>query len=117
MLGKIDSGSGIREFFTVFSFGKSCIVCIFVSNCTVIDLLRASIANIRGSVQTAALFLFKVFAGLVTCRTGSTLHTAKNNLAASIGFLAMIAMDTEVLSIIKGALVISVRQPVSLYLF
>ena len=117
MLGKIDSDSGIREFFTVFSFGKSCIVCIFVSDCTVIDPLRASIANIRRFVQTAATFLFEVFAGLVTCRTGSTFHTAKNDLAAGIGFLAMIAMDTEVLGIINGALVIPVRQPVGLYLF
>ena len=75
-----------------------------------IDLLWASIANIRGSVQTAASFLFKVFASLVTCRTGSTFHTAKKDLATGIGFLVMIAMDTEVLSIIKGALVIPVRQ-------
>ena len=82
-----------------------------------IDLLWASIANIRSLVQTTASFLFKVFASLVACRTGSTFHTAKNDFAAGIGFLTMIAMDTEVLSIIKSTLVIPVRQPLSLCLF
>ena len=113
----VDATTGNLKLFKVFSVGCSGIVCIFVSDCTVIDPLRASIANVRRFVQTAATFLFEVFAGLVTCRTGSTFHTAKNDLAAGIGFLAMIAMDTEVLGIIKGALVIPVRQPVSLYLF
>lgn len=115
--GKIDSSPGIRELFTVFSIRKSRIVCIFVSDSTVINRLRTPIADIRGPVQTIASFLFKVLAGLIACGTGRTLHTTKNELAAGIGFSAMIAMDAEVLSIIKGALMVPVGQPVSFYLF
>ena len=82
-----------------------------------IDFLRASIADVRCLIQTAAPFLFKVPAGLVTCWAGRTLNPTKNDLATGIGFLTMIAMDTEVLSIIKGTLMVPVRQSVGLYLF
>lgn len=82
-----------------------------------LDLLRASITDIRRFIQTAALFLFKVFASLITCRAGCTFDTTKNDLVTSVGLLTMIAMDTEVLSIIRGAFMIPVRQSVGLNLF
>ena len=82
-----------------------------------IDLLRASVADIRSLIQTVASFFFKIFAGLITRRTGSTFNPAKNDLTTGIGLLAVITMNAEVLSIIKSALMVPVRQPVGLYLF
>ena len=117
MPGKIDSCPGIGKLFTIFAIGKSCVIGVFVSDCAMIDLLRASITNVGSFIQTAASFLFKVFAGLITRWTGSTLNPAKNNLATGIGLLTVITMDTEVLRIIKGALMVPVRKTVSLYLF
>ena len=86
-------------------------------DCAVIDLFGASVADIRSLVQTVAAFLFEVLAGLITGRTGSAFDTAEDILTASICFLAVIPMDTEVLGIIKSAFVIPVREPVSLYFF
>lgn len=82
-----------------------------------VDLLRTSIANVRGLIQPAASFLLKVFAGLVTCRAGRTFNIAKNDLAASIGLFAVVAMDTEVLGIIKGTFMVPVGQAVGFYFF
>jgi len=115
--GKIDSGPGIRKLITVFPIRKPCVIGVFMGDCAMIDLLWASVANIGSFVQPVAPFLFKVFAGLVASWTGSTLNTAKDNLAAGIGLFAVIAMDTEVLSIIKGTLMVPVGQAMALYLF
>lgn len=103
MLSKIDSGSGIREFFTVFTIGKPCVIGIFMGDCAMINLFRASVADIRHLIQPVAPFFLKIFAGLITRRTGSTLNATKNDLATGIGLLAVITMNTEVLSVIKGA--------------
>lgn len=70
LLCKIDAGPGIRELFPVFAIGKSCVIGVFMGNCAMIDPLGASIANVRSFIQLAASFLLKVFAGLITCRTG-----------------------------------------------
>ena len=116
-LRHVDAGSGIPELLTVFAVSKPGIVKIFMRDCAVIDLFGASVADIRSLVQTVAAFLFEVLAGLITGRTGSAFDTAEDNLTASICFLAVIPMDTEVLGIIKSAFVIPVREPVSLYFF
>ena len=44
--GKIDPGSGVRKRFAIFSIREPCIVCIFMSNGTMIDLFGASIADV-----------------------------------------------------------------------
>ena len=113
----VDTGSGIPEFFVIFSVSKACVVAVFVSNRTEIDFLCTAIADIRSPVKPAAAFFFKAFAGLITGGTGSALHAAKDNLAAGIGLFTMVTMDTEVFRIIKSAFVIPVRQPMSSYFF
>ena len=60
---------------------------------------------------------FEVLTGLIAGGTGSAFDTAEDDLTTGIGLFTVITMDTEVLGIIKGALVIPVRETVSLYLF
>ena len=90
---------------------------VFVCNGTVVDFLCTTITDIRSLIQSAAAFLYKVIASLVTGGTGSVLYPTKDNLAAGIGLFTMVAMDTEIFRIIKSTFVITVRQPVSSYLF
>lgn len=70
---------------------------------------------VRSPVKPATAFFFEVFAGLITCGTGSALYAAKDNLAAGIGLFTMVTMDTEVFRVIKRAFVIPVRQPMDSY--
>ena len=114
-LGKINAGSGIPQLFPVFPVCGFCIVGILMRNRTVVDLLGASVTDIRRFIQTRATFLFEVRTGLVAGRTGSTFYAAKNDLSAGIGLFAVVSMDAEVLCIVKGSFVIPVRKPVSLY--
>ena len=86
-------------------------------NRTVTDFLCTAIADIRSPIKPAVAFFFKVFAGLITGGTRSTLYAAKDNLAAGIGLFTMVTMDTEVFRIIKRAFVIPVKQPMGSYLF
>ena len=65
----------------------------------------------------AATFLFKVRAGLVAGRAGSTLDTAKKDFPTGIGLFRMVAVDTKVFGIIKGTFVIPVGQAVRFHLF
>jgi hypothetical protein len=110
MFGHVDSGSGITENLFVFPFGKTSIIKVFLSNGTVIHLFIAAITHIGGTNKPCAAFLNKVLTGLVTGRTGSTFNSTENNLSTDIRFAAMIAMDTEVVGIIKGAFMIPVAN-------
>lgn len=93
------------------------IIVVFMGNRTVADLFRAAITDIRGFIKSWAEFFLKVLTGLIAGGAGSAFHTAQDNLAAGIGFLAVIPMDAEVMGIIKGSFVIPVRQPMCLDLF
>ena len=84
-------------------------------NSAVVDLFGASVADIRGFVQASTAFFFEVLAGLIAGGARSAFDTAEDDLAADIGLFAVIPMDTEILSIIKGAFVIPVRQAMGLY--
>lgn len=68
---------------------------------TLIDCLAAAIANVRSFIQTVTSFLLKVFTGLIAGWTGSALYSADQDLSAGIRFLAMIAMDAEILRVIE----------------
>ena len=74
----------------------------------------------QGTFYTALLVAshrVKIGAGLVTGGAGSTFDTADENLPTGIGLLAVIPMDTEVLCIVKSALMVPVRQAVCLDFF
>ena len=114
--GHVDTGTGLLQAFPVFAVSKSGIVSVFVSNGTVRNLLVTAIADIRSFIEPAAAFLFKVGTGLVAGRAGSTLDTAKKDFPTGIGLFTMVAVDTKVFGIIKGAFVIPVRQAVCLHL-
>lgn len=70
-----------------------------MGNRTLADFLCTAITDIRSFGQPAVAFFYKVFACLITGRTGSTLHPTKDNLAAGIGLFTMIAVDTEVFAL------------------
>ena len=82
-----------------------------------IDCFRAAIADIGCFVQPVAAFHLIILTGLVACGTGSTFDAADNDFAAYIGFTAVVTMDAEVFCIIKGTLVVPVRNPVRSDLF
>ena len=96
---------------------KTGIVHIFVGDGTFMDRLVAAIANIRGLVQTAAVFPDKIFACLVTGGTGGALNSAKDEFATDIRFSTMISVDAEIMGIVESALVIPVAEPVLFDLF
>lgn len=115
--GHVDSHPGFPKLFPVFPIGRAGIISIFMGDCAMIDLFCAAIADIRSLFQPAAGLFLKVFAGLIAGRAGSAFNAAENDLAAGICFPAVITMDTEVMSIIKGAFMIPVREAVSPDLF
>ena len=115
--GHVDPGTGITEFFTIFSVCKTGVIDVLVGNGAVIDLLIAAIADIGGFVQSVTAFLFKIGACLITGRAGSTFDATENDLAAGIGLSAVITVDTEVPGIVKSALMIPVRQTMCLHFF
>ena len=111
-LRHVDARTGILKAFPIFAVSKPGIVSVFVCDGAVRNLFITAITDIRGFIESAAAFLFKVRAGLVAGRTGSTLDTAKEDFPAGICLFAMIAVDTKVFGIIKGTFVIPVRQTV-----
>ena len=77
-----------------------------------IDLLCASVADVRGPVKAGAAFPLKVRAGLVAGGAGGALHAAEDDLAADVGLPAVITVDAEVVGIVEGALVVPVGEAV-----
>lgn len=59
----------------------------------------------------------KVRTGLVACRTGSVFNAAYNNLSVGIGLSAVVAMDEKVFHIMKGSLMVPVRETMCADLF
>lgn len=85
----------------IFAVGKPCIVCVFVSNGAVRDLLVAAIADVGSLIQSGAAFLLKIPTGLITGRAGSTFDPAYKNLFADIYFSTAKPVNAEVLGIVK----------------
>lgn len=86
-----------------------------MGNRAMIDLFRAAIANIWCLIQTLAAFFFEILASLITSWTGGALNATKKNLSAGVGFLTIVAVDTEIFCIVKGTLVVPVGETVRPY--
>lgn len=114
--GHVDTGAGLLKAFPVFAVSKPGIVGVFVGNGAMGNLFITAIADIRSFIEPAAAFLFKVRTGLIAGRAGSTLDTAEKDFPTGIGLFTMVAVNTKVFGIIKGAFVIPVGQPVCLHL-
>ncbi len=113
----VNSGTGIAVFLTVFPDSKPGIIFIFVCDGTVVDFLVTVTVDVRSLIKYGAAFTLKIGAGLVTGGAGSAFDTADENLPTGIGLFAAISMDTEVLCIVKSALMIPVRQAMCLDFF
>ena len=79
-----------------------------MSDGSVIDGFRASIADIRSLVKAVTPFPYKISTGLITGGTGSTLDVTEDDFATYICFLTVIPVNAEIVCIIKGAFVIPV---------
>ena len=108
MPGHVNAGSGGRQTFSVLTISENGIVTILVSDSTVIDGFRTSIADIRSLIKAVTPFSDKISTGLITGGTGSALDVTEDDLATYICFPAVIPMNAEVVCIIKGSLVIPV---------
>ena len=106
--GHVDPGSGIPEFFPVFSVSEPGVIRVFMCNGAVIDFFRTAVADIRSPVKPYAALFFKVSAGLVAGRTGCAFDSAQDNLSAGISLLAVIAVNTEVFGVIESPFVIPI---------
>ena len=112
MLCHADTGAGIRKELPVLSVSEFRIIAVFVGNGAVIDGFGASITDIGCLIKAATAFPYKVRTGLVTGGAGSTFYITEDELTAYVRFLAVIAVDTEVMGIIESAFVIPVAETV-----
>lgn len=115
--GHVDSVSAAGKKFTVFPVSKTGIIDILMCDGAFVECLVAAVTDIWGFIQAYAPFPDKIPAGLVASRAGSTFDAAEDDLAAGIGFVAVVSMDTEVFGIIKSAFVVPVAEAVFFYLF
>lgn len=110
--GHTDARTGLFKAFPIFAVSKSGIVSVFVRDGAVGNLFITTVADIRSFIKPVTAFLFKVGAGLIAGRTGSTLDAAKKDFSTGICLFAMVTVYTKVFGIIKGTFVIPVGQPV-----
>ena len=66
LLGHVDPGSGIPEFFAIFLVSEPRVIRVFVDDGAVADLFCTAVADIRSPVKSYAALFFKVSAGLIT---------------------------------------------------
>ena len=69
----------------------------------------------RCPIKPHTALFYKVFACLVTGRAGRALNAIENKFSIDIDFSAMIAMNAEVMGIIKRAFMIPVRYTARLH--
>ena len=79
-----------------------------MSDGTVVDGFRTSIADIRSLVKAVTPFPDKISTGLITGGTGSAPDVAEDDLATYICFLTVIPVNAEVVCIKKGAFMVPV---------
>ena len=115
--GHTDARTGLFKAFPIFAVSKSGIVSVFERDGTVGNLFITTVADIRSFIKPVTAFLFKVGAGLIAGRTGSTPDTAKKDFSTGICLFAMVTVYTKVFGIIKGTFVIPVGQPMCFHLF
>ena len=83
-LGQVYTSPGRAESLAVLSVSKPGIVRILMSNGAMANFLWTAIANVRSPVEPQTVFFLKVFAGLVTVRTGRAFDTAHDQFLASL---------------------------------
>jgi hypothetical protein len=93
----------------IFAISKPCIVCEYVSNGAMRDILVAAIANVGSFIQSGTAFLHKIPAGLITGRTRNTFDSAYKNLFSDIYFSTVKPVNAEVLGIVKDTFMIPIR--------
>ena len=112
MFCHVDTRAGIMKTLPVFPVSKPCIITVFMGDGTVVYGFGTSVTDIGSLVKTAAALLYKVRAGLVAGRTGGAFHLTEDDLMTHICLSAMVAVDTEVMGVIKGAFMIPVTKAV-----
>ena len=110
--GHVDPFLGRGETFPVLPVGEDGIIAVLIGNGAAVDGLGASIAHVRGPVKAVTALLYKITAGLVAGRTGSAFDPADTDLPADVGLRAVVAVDTEVVCIVKSSFVVPVTDPV-----
>lgn len=100
---QVNTGTGIREKFLIHSVcGVSIIIILCLDGALVPGLITA-IADIRSLLYLPAGFPFKPRADIVAPMAGTAKSIADNKLVAGVGLFTMVAMDTEVVGIVKTA--------------
>lgn len=117
MFCHVDAGTGIMQALSVFSVSELCVIAVFMGDGAMVNGFRAPITDIGSLIKTAAAFPCKVRAGLVTSRTGGAFHITEDDLTAHICLSAMVAVDTEVMSVVESAFMIPVTETMGLDLF
>ena len=112
--GHVNASSAAGKKFAVFTVSKAGIIDILVCNGAFVDRPVTAVTDIRGLIQTPAMFQDEILAGLVAGGTGpgGAFDAAEDDLVTDIGLTAMVSMDTEVFGIIKSAFVIPVAETV-----
>lgn len=78
------------------------------------DLLIASNTGIERFIQPVTEFYYNLD-DLVKGRAGSVFYSAQDELAIGIGFLTVITVDIQFLSVTKGSRTILVKESVGFY--
>jgi hypothetical protein len=76
-----------------------------------IDGFGTAVTYIRCFIKAVAALPDKVLTCLITGRAGCALNATNKNLSTSVCFVAVIAMYTKVVCVIKGTFVIPIAQP------
>lgn len=72
---------------------------------------RTAITHIRSVLNLSALFLLKAGTDVVAFEAGATVSVTDNDFAASIHLFTVIAMDAEVMGIVKAPAMEGVYDP------
>ena len=113
VFGERNAGARFGKLLTILPIGKTSIIAILVSDRTLAELFITAVADIGSFVEPKTAFFFKIRTGLIAGGAGSALNTAVKDLSADIDLFAVVAMNTEVLSIKERAFVVPVGRTVS----
>lgn len=114
---KIYPFSGRYKEFFVVTVGGFGIVIIFGLYGTHVPWFTAAIADIGSILNLAAVFPFKAAADIVAAMAGAAQGVTDDQLTAGVGFPASVPVDTEVVGIVKTAVVPRVHNAVFSNLF
>ena len=105
MFSLVNTLSGDRKQFLVFSLSKSRIIVVLRSNGAFILRLMTTVTNKRSLIKTSARFAFKVFAGLITLKAASALSVANKEFFTDINSGTFKTFGTKITWVIKRAFV------------